>query len=113
MISYPNHSLEILYRHTRKVQLRNTTHTRLRESRNKVLESLAPDAIINNLYAVLNTAELQDKIKEADLSIQEPIQIILTVVESSKHDYKWRTYQDRERYLQTQRGKSFSIIRGQ
>ena len=46
----------------RKVQLSNTTHARLIEARNKVLESLAADAVINNLDAVLKTSEIQNKI---------------------------------------------------
>ena len=37
VIPDPTHSQEILYRHMCKVQLRNTTHARLREARNKVL----------------------------------------------------------------------------
>ena len=43
----------------RKIQLLNTTHARLRESSNKVLESLAEDSAINNLDDVLNTAEIK------------------------------------------------------
>ena len=54
------HSQEILYRHSRKFQLHNTTHDRLRESRNNVLEPLAADSAINNLDDVLKTAELQN-----------------------------------------------------
>ena len=50
----------------------------MREASNKVLELLAADATINNLYAVLNTSEIQNEIKEADLTIQELIQIIPT-----------------------------------
>ena len=55
VIPEPTHSQEILDRHMRKVQLRNTTHARLIEARNKVLESLAADDDINNLDAVLKT----------------------------------------------------------
>ena len=58
-IPQPSHSQGILDRHMRKVQLRNTTHTRTRESRNKVLELLAADAAINNLHAVLKTYDPQ------------------------------------------------------
>ena len=56
-----------------KVQLQNTTHAMLREARNKVLESLASDAAINNMDAVLKTAELQNEIEESDLKTQEPL----------------------------------------
>ena len=65
----PAHSQKILDRHLCKVQLRNTTHARLRESRNKVLESLAEDYAINNMDAVLKTSEIQNEIEEADLAI--------------------------------------------
>ena len=60
VISEPTHSQEILYKHMCKVQLCNTTHTRLREARKKFLELLAADAAINNLDAVLKTAEIQN-----------------------------------------------------
>ena len=36
VIKYPNQSQEILERQIRKVQMSNTTHTRMRESRKKV-----------------------------------------------------------------------------
>ena len=42
--------------------MRNTTHDRLREARNKVVESLAEDTAIKNLDGVLNTAEIQNEI---------------------------------------------------
>ena len=92
VIPEPNQSQYILGRHTHKVQLFNTTHARLREARNKVLELLAADADINNLDALLKTAELQNQIEEAKLVTQEPLQIILTGNERSKHDAKWRRY---------------------
>ena len=57
VIQDPTHSQEILDIHMHKVQLRNKTHIRLRETRNKVLELLAADAAINNLYAVSKTAD--------------------------------------------------------
>ena len=60
VITEPTHSLEILKIHMHKVQLRNTTHARLREARNKVLESLAADAAISNLVGVLKIAEIQN-----------------------------------------------------
>ena len=60
VIKYPNQSQEILERQIRKVQMSNTTHTRMRESRKKVLESLAADAAINNLDAVLKTEEIKN-----------------------------------------------------
>ena len=63
MIPDPTHDQEILYRHMRKVQLRNTAHARLVEARNKVLESLAADAAINNLDSVLKTAYIQNEIE--------------------------------------------------
>ena len=78
MIPEPTHSQELFHRNMRKVQLRNTTHARLRESRNKVLELLAADAAINNPYDVLKTADTQNEIEEAEMEIQEPLQIILT-----------------------------------
>ena len=53
VIPDPKHIQEKLYRHMRKIQLLNTTHARLRESSNKVLESLAEDSAINNLDDVL------------------------------------------------------------
>ena len=59
VITEPTHSLEILKIHMHKVQLRNTTHARLREARNKVVESLAEDTAIKNLDGVLNTAEIK------------------------------------------------------
>ena len=62
VIPDPTHRQETLHRHTLKVQLRNTTHSRLIESRNKVLELLAVDAAINNRGAVLNTVDLQNEI---------------------------------------------------
>ena len=108
----PAHSQKILDRHLCKVQLRNTTHARLRESRNKVLESLEADAAIINLEAVLKKADIQNQIKEADLAIKEPFQIIFTEDESYKHDANWRSYRDRKGDLQKHRGKAFSIIRG-
>ena len=52
-----------------KVQLHNTTHVRMREARNKVLELLAADAATKNMYAVLKIAEIQKKIEESDLDI--------------------------------------------
>ena len=73
LIPDPTHDQEILYRHMRKVQLRNTSHARLGEAKNKVLESLASDAAINNMDAVLKTAELQNEIEESDLKTQEPL----------------------------------------
>ena len=73
--------LYILERHIRKVQLCNTTHDRLRESRNKCLESLIAYSAINNLDAVLKTSYIKNEIYEADLAIQESLQIILTVDE--------------------------------
>ena len=60
VITKPIHSQEILERNMLKVQLRNPTHARRREARNKVLESLASDAAINNLDTVLKTTELQN-----------------------------------------------------
>ena len=51
---------EILDIKMRKFQLRNTTHVRPREVRNKVLESLVADATINNMDDVLNTADIQN-----------------------------------------------------
>ena len=60
VIPGPTHSQEILDRHTRKFQLLKITHARMREFRNKVLESLAADAAIKNLNAVLKTAEIQN-----------------------------------------------------
>ena len=78
VIPEPTHSEEILDTKMCKVQLRNIAHARLRESRNKVLELLAADAAINNPYDVLKTADTQNEIEEAEMEIQEPLQIILT-----------------------------------
>ena len=77
VILEPNHSQEIIYIHMLKVQLRNITHSMLREVRNKVLKLLAEDAAINNLDNLLKTAEIQNRIDEVDLVIQKPLQIIL------------------------------------
>ena len=60
VITDPTNIQEILDRYMCKVQLQNTTHAMLREARNKVLESLAADAAIKNLNAVLKTAEIQN-----------------------------------------------------
>ena len=60
VIPEPTHSKEIIDRHSRKVQICNTTHFRLIESRNNVLESLVADDSINNLDAVLKTSDLQN-----------------------------------------------------
>ena len=92
VIPEPTQIQEILDRHTCKIQLWNTTHTRLREDRNTFLESLAADNAINNLDDVVKTAELHNEIEETDLEIQEPLHIILTSDERSKHDTKWRIY---------------------
>ena len=73
------HSKEIINRHYLKVQLRNTTQSILIKDRVKVLESLAADSAISNLDAVLKTTYIQNQIEEADLEIQEPLQITLTV----------------------------------
>ena len=62
MVPEKTHSQEILDGHMRKLQLRKKNHARLRESRNKVLELLVSDADINNLDAVLKTAEIQNEI---------------------------------------------------
>ena len=67
VIPEATHSLEILDRHMRKVQLRNTTHASLREFKINFLESLAAYAAINNLDAVLKTADIHNKIEEVDL----------------------------------------------
>ena len=61
LIPDPNHSQEILDIHILKVQLHNTTHSRLRADRNKVLEFLAAYDAINNLGAVFKTADIQNK----------------------------------------------------
>ena len=84
----------------RKVKLFKRTHCRLKESKNKVLELLAADYAINNLDALLKTSEIQNEIEEADLAIQEPLQIILTSDERPNHDAKWRSYQYRKGDLQ-------------
>ena len=55
VIPDPFDSQEILYRNWRKFQLCNRAYARLIEFRNKVLESLAVDAAINNLNDVLKT----------------------------------------------------------
>ena len=55
VIPEPFDSQEILYRNWRKFQLCNRAYARLIEFRNKVLESLAVDAAINNLNDVLKT----------------------------------------------------------
>ena len=55
VIPEPNHSQDMLDIHILNFQLRNITHTRLRESRNKVLEFLSSDAAINNLDDLLKT----------------------------------------------------------
>ena len=88
----PIQSQYIIDRHSRKFLLYNTTHVRLREATEKVFGSLASYSGINNLDAVLKTAELQNEIEEADLVIQEPLKIILTRDEGSKHDAKRRSY---------------------
>ena len=107
VISDPNHSQEILDIHIRQFQLRNTTHFRPRAASNKVLESLAAVAAINDLDDVLKTADIQNEIEEADMEIQEPLQIILTGIEISKHDAKWRSYRYRKVDLQKHRVKAF------
>ena len=113
VIPEPNHIQEIIHRHMHKFELLNKNHARLRESRNQVLELLAAYAAFNNLDAVLKTSEIQNKIDDTGLKIQEPLQIILTGDERSKHDTGGSTYQDIKGYLQRHRGKAFSIIRGQ
>ena len=85
----------------------------MKESRNKVLEFLTADYVIDNMDTVLRTEELQNEIEEVDLEIQEPLQIILTGNERSKHDAEWRSYEDRKVDLQKHRGKAFSAIRVQ
>ena len=62
VIPDPVHSQYILYRQLRQIQLHYTTHTSLREARDKILESLAEDISINNLYALLKTSDLQNEI---------------------------------------------------
>ena len=59
VIPETTHIQEILDRHIHKVQLRNTAHASLIESRSKILESLALDAAINNLDALLKTVDIQ------------------------------------------------------
>ena len=49
-----------------------------------------------SLYDILKTEELQNKTEEADLATKLPLQSILTGNERSKHDSKWRIYQDRK-----------------
>ena len=66
----------------------NTNHARLREASNKVLQLLAENATINNMYAVLKTADTHNKIEEVDLMIQKPLHIILNGDEMSNHDAK-------------------------
>ena len=107
------HSQEILEIHTNKVQLRNTANARTREPRNKVLELLAADANINNLDDVSKSEEIQNEIEEADLAIQEHLQIILTGYDRPKNNAERRRYLDRKGYLQKHIGRDFSIIRGQ
>ena len=60
VIPDPNHGQEILEIHSRKVQIIDITHSRMRSSINKVLESLVAYAAINNLDVVLNKSELQN-----------------------------------------------------
>ena len=60
VILEPTLSQEILYIHLWKFQPCNTNNARLREARNKVLESLAADAAISNLVGVLKIAEIQN-----------------------------------------------------
>ena len=62
VIIEPTQSQEILNIHSPKFQLWNTTHSNLREARNKVLESLEADDAINNLDDVLNTVYTQNEI---------------------------------------------------
>ena len=92
----PIQSQYIIDRHSRKFLLHNTTHVRLREATEKVFGSLASYSGINNLDAVLKTTELQNEIEEADLVIQEPLKIIFASDGSSKHNAKWRVYQERK-----------------
>ena len=113
VIPEPTHSQEILNRHMCKVKMRIITHTRLREARIKVLESLAADAAIKNMDALLKTEDIHNKTEEPDLYIQEPLQIILTGNERYNHDAKWRRYRDRRGGIQKHRGEAFYIIRGQ
>ena len=63
------HRQDILDIHLCKIQPLNTNHSRLRESRENILELLAVDVSINNMDAVLKTPELQNEIEEADLEI--------------------------------------------
>ena len=96
MIPDPIQSQYILDRHSRKVKLCNTTHVRLREASNKVLESFTADATTNNIYAALKTAEPQNEIEEANLAMQQHLLIIITVDEKYKHDAEWKIYRDRK-----------------
>ena len=65
VIPEPTNNQDILVRHSRKFQLHNTNHARMRESSNKVLDLLAADYAMNKLNAVLKIAYLQEEIEEA------------------------------------------------
>ena len=79
----------------------------------KDLESLAAYSAIKNLDDLFKTAYLQNEIEEAELSIQEPLQIVLVRYEMSKYNSWWSIYWDRKEYIQKHRVKAFSILRGQ
>ena len=59
VIPKPTNSKEILDQNTRRVKIRNKTNTRLRQSRQQVLDSLAASTTVDNPDAVLKTAKIQ------------------------------------------------------
>ena len=52
-----------------KVQLQNTTNTRLQKDRQQVLDSLTAAVTAKNPYAILKTSEIQNEVEEDNLEI--------------------------------------------
>jgi hypothetical protein len=58
-------------------------------------------------------AILENEIEEAAYQATVDLPIILDESEKTENSNAWRTYQERNSRLETQRGQAFSMIRGQ
>ena len=112
IIPAPTHSAETLAAHKDATDRRAALAVTLKAINTRKLTALAALAG-DDLDSAIRHAELEAKMAQDDVDSAKPLPIKLEGDEHATHSNAWKTHRDRTAALEKDRGKVYSLVRGQ
>jgi hypothetical protein len=106
-IPMPVHSQATLNDHIAATARRDAQHIKLTTARRRKHTALRTKAAQDNTDAIMDLANLEIEMEEADRLATLPLKVQPEGNERTMHNNAWKTYQERDSKLQLCRGKAF------